>query len=419
MIKNTPNPNFKRTKMACYTAYFTMSSIFALPPILLAVFHDRFAISYTLLGTLVLINFCTQLGVDLLFTFFPKRFNIRVITRAMPLMTSTGLFLYAILPVLFPGQAYAGLVVGTVIFSVSAGLSESLLSPIIAAIPSENPGKDMSLLHSLYAFGLFTVIVLATLGLRAFGEDSWSYIVMFFAALPIMSAVMFMISPIPEISSSASGAGGLGELGERAKGLALLVGCIFFGSCAEGVMTSWISGFADNALLIDKTLGDVLGTALFAILLGAARIAYSKFGKSVSAVLITGMAGAAVCYVAVTFISSPAISLAFCVLTGIFVAMLWPGALILMEEKMTGVGVTAYALMAAGGDLGASVAPQLMGIVVDAVSASDLVKNMAESLGVATEQIGMKAGMLVSSLFPIAGLAVLILTLCYFKKKEN
>ena len=86
---------------------------------------------------------------------------------------------------------------------------------------------------------------------------------------------------------------------------------------------------------------------------------------------------------------------------------------------MTGVGVTAYALMAAGGDLGASVAPQLMGIVVDAVSASDLAKNMAESLGVATEQIGMKAGMLVSSLFPIAGLAVLILTLRYFKKKEN
>jgi hypothetical protein len=44
---------------------------------------------------------------------------------------------------------------------------------------------------------------------------------------------------------------------------------------------------------------------------------------------------------------------------------------------------------------------------------------MAESLGVATEQIGMKAGMLVTSLFPIAGLAVLILALRYFKKREN
>ena len=69
-------PSFKRTKFACYSAYFTMSSIFSLPPLLFVIFHDTYGISYTLLGTLVLVNFCTQLLVDIIFTFFANRFNI-------------------------------------------------------------------------------------------------------------------------------------------------------------------------------------------------------------------------------------------------------------------------------------------------------------------------------------------------------
>ena len=54
-------PNYRRATLACYTAYFTMSSVFSLPPLLFATLHEMYGISYTLLGTLVLTNFCTQL----------------------------------------------------------------------------------------------------------------------------------------------------------------------------------------------------------------------------------------------------------------------------------------------------------------------------------------------------------------------
>ena len=81
-------PNFKRTKLACYTAYFTMSSVFSLPPLLFASLQDMYGISYTLLGTLVLTNFCTQLIVDLIFTAFSKHFNVKKVVRIMPLITS-------------------------------------------------------------------------------------------------------------------------------------------------------------------------------------------------------------------------------------------------------------------------------------------------------------------------------------------
>ena len=181
---NTVTPNFKRTKFACYAAYFTMSSIFCVPPLLFVTLRETFGISYTLLGTLVLTNFCTQLGVDLIFTLFSKYFNHKVVVRIMPIITSVGLAVYALIPTFFPQIAYLGLILGTVIFSVSAGLSEVLLSPTIAAIPSDNPQRDMSTLHSLYAFGVFTMVLLSTLFLRLSGSHNWMILVLLLATLP-------------------------------------------------------------------------------------------------------------------------------------------------------------------------------------------------------------------------------------------
>ena len=408
---------FKRTKLACYTAYFTMSSIFALPPILFLPLREMYGISYTLLGTLVLVNFFTQMSIDLIFTFFSKHFPIAKVIRIMPLITSAGLGIYAVFPLLFPELAYVGLVLGTVIFSVSAGLSEVLLSPVIAAIPSENPQRDMSFLHSLYAFGVLTVVLVSTLFLKVFGNQNWWIITLILAAMPILSAVLFMTSPIPHMETQPPAA--ISGNRKHLWGMVLCVGCIFFGSCAENTMSNWVSGFVETALDVDKALGDVLGMAMFAILLGIARISYAKFGKKIMPILMGGMIGAAACYLLVGLSSNPAVVLVACMLTGLFTSMLWPGTLILMEEKSPNVGVTAYALMAASGDMGASVAPQLMGVVTDTVAASPLATSLSQTLNLSTEQIGMKAGMLVSAVFPILGVVLLLIAIRYFKKKEQ
>lgn len=409
-------PSYKRTKFACYSAYFTMSSVFSLPPVLFMTFREMYGISYTLLGTLVLINFCTQLTIDLIFTFFSKHFNVHKVVKTMPLITSAGLLIYAVVPMLLPQYAYAGLVVGTIIFSVSAGLSEVLLSPVIAAIPSDNPQRDMSMLHSLYAFGVFTVVVISTVFLKIFGSYNWMFLTMFMAALPVIAAVLFMISPMPPMDTAEET---VSEKSSRRKmvGMALCVACIFFGSCAENTMSNWISSYMENALHIDKAVGDIMGMAVFAILLGIARISYAKYGKNITRVLLVGMVGAAACYLIVALVSNVAVSFVACILTGMFTAMLWPGTLIMMEEKIPGIGVAAYALMASSGDLGASVAPQLMGIVVDNVKASAWAAEMSTTLQMTTDQIGLKAGMLVSAVFPIIGMLVVLYIMRYFKKK--
>ena len=406
---------FKRTKLACYTAYFTMSSIFCIPPLLFVTLQDTFGISYTLLGTLVLVNFFTQLGVDLLFTFFSSRFNKKLILRVMPLITTLGMAVYALVPTLFPSFAYGGLLLGTVIFSLSAGLSEALLSPTIAAIPSDHPQRDMSMLHSLYAFGVLTMVIIGTLFLKIFGHDKWMLLMLFLALLPIIPAVLFATSPLPDMDGHGGGDTMAGTK-RRAVGLALCVGCIFFGSCAENAMSNWISGYMENALGIEKALGDILGVAVFAVLLGLVRIGYARFGKRITPVLMAGMIGATVCYLVAGLCPGVILPFAACILTGLFTSMLWPGALIFMEENIPAAGVTAYALMAAGGDMGAGIAPQLLGMVVDGVAATSFASELGTALGITAEQVGLKAGMLVIGLFPLMGIAVLAITVKYFKK---
>ncbi|MBR4864558.1 MAG: MFS transporter [Oscillospiraceae bacterium] len=410
-------PNFKRTKLACYVSYFTMSSVFCVPPLLFMTFRELYGISYTLLGTLVLVNFITQLGIDLIFTAFSKYFNTKLVIRIMPLLTAGGMFLYALIPTFFPGIAYIGLLLGTVVFSVAAGLSEVLMSPTIAAIPSDNPQRDMSTLHSLYAFGTFAMILVSALYLKLFGTENWVYLFLFLGCLPIIAAVLFMTSPIPEMHSEETTEKVSGSPKRRTAGLIICLVCIFFGSCAENTMSNWISTYVENALGISKLVGDILGTAMFAVFLGLARIGYAKFGKNICRTLLVSMIAAAACYLVVGLSTNATVSFIACSLTGFCSSMLWPGTLIMMEEKIPNAGVAAYALMAAGGDLGASVSPQLLGIIVDNVSTTDFAARLGMTLNITPEQVGLKIGMLVSALFPIIGIAVILTAMGFFKKK--
>ena len=72
--------------------------------------------------------------------------------------------------------------------------------------------------------------------------------------------------------------------------------------------------------------------------------------------------------------------------------------------------------MAAGGDLGASLSPQLLGIVVDKVSKSGWASNISDVLSITAEQLGMKIGMLTAAIFPLLGVVLLSYMKKYFKK---
>ena len=122
-------PNYKLTKRSCYFAYVAAASVFVMPPMLFATFREMYGISYTLLGTLVLVNFFTQLSTDLIFSFFTKYFNVKITARVMPLITSAGLLIYALVPHFAPDHAYTGLIIGTVVFSLRQVLARYSSAP--------------------------------------------------------------------------------------------------------------------------------------------------------------------------------------------------------------------------------------------------------------------------------------------------
>lgn len=396
--------NYTRLKFACYTTNMSMSVVASLSPVLFTTFHREYGISFSLLGLLVLVNFFTQLTIDLIFSFFSHRFNIPLAIKLTPVITLLGLLIYALFPFLLPEYTYVGLVIGTIVFSASNGLAEVLISPVIAAIPAKDPDREMSKLHSIYAWGVVFVIIFSTLFLSIFKSQSWQILALVLMLIPLSSVLLFIGTDIPEMKTEERVSGVLKFL--KNKSLWLCVAAIFFGGAAECTMAQWCSGYLEQAFMIDKVKGDIFGAALFALMLGTGRTLYSKIGKNIAPVLFFGMLGATVCYLVAALSGVPFIGLIACALTGFCVSMLWPGSLIVASDRFPAGGVFIYAMMAAGGDLGASVGPQLVGIITDTAIAAFDADTLMQTFGLSPEQFGIKLGMLVGMIFPLIGIFV-------------
>lgn len=403
-----------RLKYACYGANVTMSVVGNLSPVLFLTFRSLYGISYSLLGLLVFINFVTQLIIDLIFSFFSHKFNISKTVKSIPLIAVLGFLIYAVWPFFVPDGVYIGLVIGTVIFSAASGLGEVLISPVIAALPSDDPDREMSKLHSVYAWGVVFVIVISTVFLLLAGNENWQWLALIFMLIPLTSAFLFRGSDIPHIETPKRASGALGLL--RNKGVWLCILAIFLGGAAECTMAQWSSGYLEQALGIPKIWGDLFGVALFSVMLGLGRSLYAKIGKDIGKVLTLGAVGATLCYFTAAVSSIPWIGLVACAFTGFCTSMLWPGNLVVASGRFPEGGVFIYAMMAAGGDLGGSVAPQLVGIITDAVMANPAAASLAATLGLAPEQLGMKMGMLCGMLFPLIGIFVY---LCIWKQQKK
>lgn len=394
----------KRLRTACYTTNITMSIVGNLPPLLFLTFRSMYGLSYSLLGTLVLINFCAQLAVDLVFSFFSHRFNIPLTVKLTPAFSLVGFLLYALAPVLFPNAVYAGLVLGTVVFSAGSGLAEVLISPVIAALPSDNPDRDMSALHSIYAWGVVGVVIFSTLFLLAFGGGSWQVLMALMMVIPLFATILFSRAQIPPMETPEKLSGALAFFKKGA--LWLCVAAIFLGGASEVTMAQWASSYLEQAIGISKVWGDVFGVALFGMTLGIGRTMYARIGKNITRVLVCCGVGATVCYLTTVLSGNPVIGLMACALTGLCTSMMWPGSLIVGSDRFPTGGVFMFALMAAGGDLGASVGPQMVGMITDAVIASPALMEKAAQLALSPEQMGMKVGMLAATAFPALSIVV-------------
>lgn len=404
--------SYGRLKAACYTSNIAMSAVTNLAPILFLSFKELYGISFAMLGLLVAINFTTQLIVDLLLSLFSHKLNMSLTVKLTPVITAVGLLVFAAAPLLFPASPFIGLVIGTVIYAASGGLVEVLITPVIAAIPSDDPDREVSKLHSSYAWGCVASLPLLSLFILGFGGEAWQILTLLCALIPITSAILYLGTELPALKTPERIGGAIKQFKNPALWFSVLA--IFLGGATECTMSQWASGYIEAALGIDKIWGDIFGVTLFAVMLGIGRTLYSKYGKSPEPILFFGSVGSVVCYIIAALSPSPIISLIACALTGLCASMLWPGTLIYAADRIPSGGVLVYAMMAAGGDLGASVGPQLVGAVADIASASGW---LGDVLTGSAEAVGMRVGMLAGSVLPI--LAVCVYAVIYRRYRRN
>ena len=407
--------NYKFTFCACCVSSVLMASIVNVTPIIFIPIKEMYNLNYASLGILCSVNFVTQFICDFLFGFLADKFGVKKFLVLATFLTLAGFLLFGASPVLFSSNVFSGLILATFLFSVGGGIMETLLSPVVNALPSENKAATMSVMHSFYAWGQVAVVLFTTLIIKFFGRHNWHYAYIFWSVLALISLIMLSLSKI--IPPEKGGAGG-GVKSFILKPIFLLSIIIMLGSGASEIgLSQWASSFMEKGLNISKETGDIFGMCMFAVFMGAGRTLYAKFGGRLRIinVLISGSALCLVCYIAVSLSPSPVISLIFCAVCGIAVSLLWPCTLTMCAEYFPYGGTLMFALLAGGGDAGCSLGPWLIGTVVDFVEKLPYAAPLISGLSLASEQLALRTGVLSGAVFPLAALVSLLI----FKHKTK
>ena len=354
--------NYGRTKLACYLGFVTQAIAANFTPLLYLKFHMDYGIS---LGNLALISTCfffTQLLVDLFCAKYVDRIGYRACIVTSEICSALGLAGLAFLPELLPNP-FAGILICVVVYAVGSGLIEVLCSPIVEACPFPNKEATMSLLHSFYCWGSVGTIAVATAFFALFGIDSWKWLAVLLALVPAVNIYNFATCPIEHLVDEGKGMGIRGLFRRPVFWVAVVL--MVCSGASELSMSQWASAYAEAALGLSKTMGDLLGPCLFAVSMGICRTLFGKYGQKVnlSRFMVASGCLCVVCYILASLIENPVVGLIGCILCGFSVGIMWPGTLSITSRKFPAGGTTMFALLAMAGDLGGSIGPGIVGRV--------------------------------------------------------
>ncbi len=399
------NISYKSTVYACYLGHFVQAAVINTTPILFLTLMGQYGLSFEQMGRLVLINFVTQVVIDLVFSRLVDRHGIRPFALCAQALAFFGLLLFAFAPAIF-SDVYLGFTAATIIFSCGGGLLELLLSPIVNAIPTDEKAGAMSMLHAFYAWGQVTVVLVTSVLLAVLGADHWHYIPIFWSLLPLVNAFLFLKVPLAPLVAEEHRTKLRSLFANRY--FIVCLAAIMAGGAAEISMAQWASSFLEAAMGIPKIIGDYAGVGVFALAIGIGRTVYGKMGAKLDVyrAMALGSALCAACYLTVVFSPFPYLSLAACALSGFGVSLLWPGSIVIATNKFPFAGASMFAILAAAGDIGASTGPWLVGFAAD--KAPELIKIAGSG------NYGLRAGFLLAALFP----ALAFVSVVYLTKKK-
>lgn len=359
--------------------------------------QTQYSLSLSKLTSLITVTFLVQLFMDALSAKIIDKIGYRYAMISAHLCTTVGLVLLAILPDIF-SNAYIGLLIATIVFSVGCGIIEVVTSPIVEALPNRKKGK-LSLLHSCYCFGYVGIVLISVIFFAIFERTDWKYLCLLLAIVPFVNGICSAFVPYSTLDEQRGKSYTMKELLSNKK-LYLFVLLIVCAGACEQAMCQWISYFAEKGLNIQKSTGDLIGPLTFALLMGLGRLFYGLFGHNIALKKVLPIAGIAciITYLMAVLINNPIISLIACALTGLAVSIMWPGTLDIASKNILRGGTAMFALLALGGDIGCTIGPSIVGYISD------------------FSDYGLIAGLSVAIIFPIL---FFIASLVVYKKDSS
>lgn len=379
-----------------------MPLVTVLVPLLYTTFMKHYNLNYEMIGRLSLTTFLTVMIVSLSFGSLVDRFGMKIFIVGGHLFLSGGFILFAFSTRIAPNHPYPLFLLSTVLYSIGGGCMELLLSAIVESIPSDEKAANMSYMHSFFAWGLIVIVVITTLLMYLFGELYWPYILLFWSLFPLLNAYFLTRSLFPP-QALKEHRGSITSLLKNRYVVVVMLALLCAGA-SEITITQWASTYAEAALQLPKALGNLIGLSLFALLLGAGRLAYSTWGKRYEMwnVMFVGALFTLLCYLVTALVSHPMISLIACAASGAGIALLWPGSIVLATRHVVNFGAGLFALLGASGSLGSAVAPWLVGVLANNAPTHVILSPL-------------RIGMLGASFFPL----LLIFLLVLIKKMDQ
>lgn len=382
--------NYRKTLMACYLGFITQAICANFAPLLFLTFHKDYQISLGHIALIPTAFFLTQLIVDALCAQYVDKIGYRRAIVGSQVTSALGLAGLAVLPEML-GDPFIGVILCVILYAIGSGLMEVLGSPIVEACPFDNKDAVMSLLHSFYCWGSVAVVLLSTVFFAVFGVACWKILACLWAIVPLWNIVNFLRCPIEHLVEDGQGM----TIRQLCKAplfwLAVLL--MVCSGASELAMAQWASAYAEAALGLSKTLGDLLGPCLFAITMGISRVLYGKYGEKVELTSFMLGSGALclVCYLLASMTANPIWGLVGCIVCGFSVGIMWPGTLSITSARMPLGGTALFALLAMAGDLGGAFGPSMVGYATQ-LACDDL-----------------RAGLQVGCIFPIGLMIGLII----------
>ena len=384
---------YKNTIVSCFVGYVVQAIVNNFVPLLFITFQSTYGIPLSQITLMITFNFTVQILTDLAAAKYVDKIGYRTAMVLAHGFSALGLAGLTVLPELLP--PFAGILTAVMIYAVGGGLLEVLVSPVMESCPTDNKETAMSLLHSFYCWGHVGVVLLSTVFFHFAGIENWKVLAMVWALIPACNGLVFLKTPMASLMEEEKGMT-FGELFRNKTFWWLLVMMVCSGA-SEHSVAEWASAFAEQALGIPKTLGDLAGPMSFAVCMGVARLIYGKYGEKIplekfmkgSALLCVGA------YLVISLSPWPALSLAGCAVCGLSVGIMWPGSFSTAAVALRKGGTAMFALLALAGDLGCGGGPTLVGMVSDAAGDN------------------MKLGILAAVVFPT------VMVLCLFGRKRR